>query len=187
MGAADPTAFPPQFRQLEGAIDALLDRKLAQHGSRVEAVDEELHRQGTLLGAIAGNMGISAETRFADEEEGGDGAVARKPKDTIWCCVKCGHRIGFYDTDADVIRVRYKDFIAYCRVGIGGYLTVICRQCSETNVLNYEPGPNEEGLPVRDGGAVFDVETLEHLLAQAREAPDGTVTVRLLNLDAPKE
>lgn len=55
----------------------------------------------------------------------------------VWKCSKCGLRLGIYDAEEDLLRVRYKDFYAYFRAGIGGYTKVVCRSCSHINQLNY--------------------------------------------------
>ena len=57
--------------------------------------------------------------------------------DIVWSCVKCGSRLGLYDQANDELRVRYKDFVAYVRVGHGGVVRVVCRSCGELNALEY--------------------------------------------------
>jgi hypothetical protein len=57
--------------------------------------------------------------------------------DTVWSCTKCGFRLGVYDTKEDTLRVRYKDFYAWWKAGVGGELKIICRGCSEINNLSY--------------------------------------------------
>jgi len=59
------------------------------------------------------------------------------PVEKIWKCSKCGLRLGIYDPEKDLLRVRYKDFYAYFKAGINGYTRVICRSCSHINEVNY--------------------------------------------------
>ena len=58
-------------------------------------------------------------------------------EDDVWCCRKCGFRLGIYDKKNDELRVRYKDFYAWWKVGEGGKLQIICRGCSEINSISY--------------------------------------------------
>lgn len=59
------------------------------------------------------------------------------PVEKIWKCSKCSLRLGIYDPEQDLLRVRYKDFYAYFKAGINGYTKVICRSCSHINEVNY--------------------------------------------------
>ena len=59
------------------------------------------------------------------------------PVEQIWKCCKCGLRLGVYDPQVDLLRVRYKDFYAYFKAGEGGFTKVICRSCSHINQVNY--------------------------------------------------
>jgi len=63
-----------------------------------------------------------------------------KPIDKLWNCVKCGSRLGIYDIKTDELRVRYRDFYAWWKAGIGGYLKIVCRSCSHLNEIKYEEG-----------------------------------------------
>lgn len=57
--------------------------------------------------------------------------------DARWSCSACGSLLGFYDPTEDVLRVRYKDHMLYVRVGIGGFVQVICRGCGAVNTQEY--------------------------------------------------
>lgn len=38
-------------------------------------------------------------------------------RDQMWKCESCGSLLGFYDTDHDLMRVKYKDFVSFARAG----------------------------------------------------------------------
>jgi hypothetical protein len=60
----------------------------------------------------------------------------RKPmRDKVWACENCNARLGIYNTDISELRIRYKDFVAYVKPGVGGYTMVPCRRCGEQNKL----------------------------------------------------
>jgi len=58
-------------------------------------------------------------------------------QDKIWGCEKCGSRLGIYDKEKDELRVRYRDFFAWWKPGIDGYLKIVCRGCSHINEVRY--------------------------------------------------
>ena len=73
--------------------------------------------------------------------------------DVVWSCVKCQSRLGLYDEQLDELRVRYKDFVAYVHVGVGGSVRVVCRGCGELNTLEYvgndgHQPPTKKSTPV---------------------------------------
>jgi len=179
-------ALPPQFAALEKAINVAFERKLAPITSQLALMDEEVQRQGGMISGVMGHLKLRAEQQLGveDEDKAEGDAAKTQQKDTIWCCSKCGGRLGFYDNASDVLRVRHRDSVIYAHVGIGGWVRVLCRQCSELNVLEYEPGLQEEGLPVTGGRAMLDVATLMHLLQQAQNSPDGTVTLQVFDMGA---
>lgn len=57
--------------------------------------------------------------------------------DARWHCKKCGYLLGFYDTQLDVLRTRYKEHIVYVRVGEGGFIQIVCRGCVEINTQGW--------------------------------------------------
>ena len=180
-------ALPPQFAALEKAINVAFERKLAPITNQLSLMDEEVNRQGGMVAAVMGHLKLRAEQQLGvDDEDKAEGDTAKtQQKDTIWCCTKCGARLGFYDGGSDVLRVRHRDSVIFAHVGIGGWVRVLCRQCSELNVLEYAPGLKEAGLPVVGGRAMLDVPILMHLLQQAQESPDGAVTLQVLDMGEP--
>jgi hypothetical protein len=177
--------LPPQFAALEKAIDTAFDRKLQPLVTQLGLMDEEVTRQGAMVAGVMGHLGMRAEQQHGEDDPAEDESKV-KQKDTIWCCVKCGGRLGFYDQAGDVLRVRHRDSVIYTHIGIGGWVRVLCRQCSELNVLEYEPGLRVEGLPVSGNRTILDVATLLHLLQEAQGSPDGTVTLELVDMgEAP--
>jgi hypothetical protein len=57
--------------------------------------------------------------------------------DQIWSCKKCTARLGFYDPEEDVLRIRYKDFVTYVKIGVDGFVRVVCRSCSDINTAEW--------------------------------------------------
>lgn len=85
---------------------------------------------------------ISIAARSSEERSEESGAAVA---DARWSCSSCGSLLGFYDPREDVLRVRYKDHMLYVRVGVGGFVQVICRGCGAVNTQEYvaeiaEPG-----------------------------------------------
>ena len=74
-----------------------------------------------------------------DKTEGSDESRGAVNPDYIWACRKCGARLGFYDPEDDMLRIRYKDFVTYIHIGAGGFVQVLCRSCSEMNQASWEP------------------------------------------------
>lgn len=77
---------------------------------------------------------VSVATRKAEEGSDESGSAVA---DARWSCSACGSLLGFYDPREDVLRVRYKDHMMYVRVGIGGFVQVICRGCGAVNTQEY--------------------------------------------------
>ena len=92
-----------------------LEQRLQKIERQVRGVEQELE-------IINVNAPSKCETGFTD---------------SVWPCKKCGFRLGIYDKKNDVLRVRYKDFYAWWKVGEGGNLKIICRGCSEINNVSY--------------------------------------------------
>lgn len=101
-------------------------------------------------------------------------------EDQPWVCSKCKSRLGFYDKARDVLRSSYHGHIVHCRLGVSGYLSVICMECGEVNTLEYEPPAGSP--PIREGTLRLSTEALEKLLEQAKASEDGVIEV---SLDAP--
>lgn len=78
---------------------------------------------------------ISSALPTPAKEEGTDSGVVNR--DVRWHCKKCGYLLAFYDKDHDVMRTRYKEHIVYMRAGIGGFIQIVCRGCSEVNTQEY--------------------------------------------------
>ena len=60
----------------------------------------------------------------------------QKKIDHSWNCTKCRSLLGIYDAKEKLIRIRYKDFVAYWNPGQSGYMEIICRSCSYRNRLS---------------------------------------------------
>lgn len=104
----------------------------------------------------------------------------KENEDQLWPCSKCKSRLGFYNKERDVLRSSYHGHIVHCRLGVSGYLSVICMECGEVNTLEYEPPAGSP--PIKEGVLRLSTEALEKLLEQAKASQDGAIEV---SLDAP--
>ena len=93
------------------------DRRFQKIERQLKSMDQELEQLASL------------KKEFTHEEI--------KPIDKIWNCEKCGARLGIYDLKTDELRVRYRDFFAWWKPGIDGYLKMVCRNCSHMNEIRY--------------------------------------------------
>lgn len=58
-------------------------------------------------------------------------------KDARWSCEKCSMLLAFYDRGEDVLRIRHKEYLAYVRVGSGGWIQIVCKACGHPNRQAY--------------------------------------------------
>lgn len=83
--------------------------------------------------------------------DGDPGLSEDKPRvfhDEFWRCAKCGAKLAVYDPKEDILRVKYKDFLAYFHVGAGGSVTIPCRTCGYSMELHDSrtDGPSGENM-----------------------------------------
>jgi hypothetical protein len=107
-----------------------MSRNAPTEQSRVERIERQLallERDQAALSSIISSVA----------PPGDDAVRLTQNPDQLWSCKKCGSRLGFYDQERDLLRVRYKDFVAYVHLGVGGVIQVLCRQCSEMNEVHY--------------------------------------------------
>jgi len=100
------------------------ERTLRRLTSRITEMEAEIRVLGT----------ASAPAQQNSSEPEDLGAVNR---DIRWHCKKCGYLLAFYDKTHDVMRTRYKEHIVYMRAGVGGFIQIVCRGCSEVNTQEY--------------------------------------------------
>ena len=98
--------------------------------SRVDRIERQLALLERDQAALSSIISSSAP-------HGKDSVRVTQNPDKLWSCKKCGSRLGFYDLEHDLLRVRYKDFVAYVHLGVGGVIQVLFRQCSEMNEVHY--------------------------------------------------
>lgn len=152
-------------KALNGVVREAIAGEMKGLHARLDSIERDQESHGRLLGS----MGAPQTEQDPDEP--------KAQADVIWPCIKCGSRLGFYDQRADVVRCRYKEHILHTRLGPGGWLKVVCRQCGEINSIDYTPGIGVEGVPVSEGMIVLDVETLAGLLQVAQNSQSGDVTI----------
>lgn len=184
---SDPTPAQ-QLRVPARPADALtqaLSQALAPFTARLGAMDEEQERQGHILNGLMGHLGLRAE------QAGEDPDAPKAPiTDTIWGCAKCGSRLGMYDSSADVVRLRYKEFIVHAHIGVGGWVRAVCRGCAELNVVEYAPSVGESAgempqVQVVGDRLVLDEPLLLQMLAMVRERSGQRFVVQLVQAPAP--
>jgi hypothetical protein len=106
-----------------------LESRLEKLERHLRGIDEEVNTISSM---------VSSQSEPSSDDDRG----AANP-DEIWCCRKCGSRLGFYDPESDLLRIRYKDFVTYIHIGVGGFVQVLCRSCSEMNTAEYESKDKE--------------------------------------------
>ena len=157
---------------------------VAPFGARLSAIEDELERTGRMVDGVMGHLNLRAE----QQPEEGDEAPRVPAQDAIWACKKCSTRLGMYDPENDVLRIRHKEYIAHVHSGVGGWVRVVCKGCAELNVVEYAPAVAEvEGaqqLQVVGDQLVVDEPLLMALLEHVRER-GGQAVVRLVQAPQP--
>lgn len=103
------------------------------------------------LSAIEGDLSILAQaiaTGLAPEGAETDSkeeVAPRSPSDQVWSCEKCGKRLALYDVERDLLRIRWREFIAHVRTGVGGMIRIVCRDCSHINEIHDATDHGEAG------------------------------------------
>ena len=120
---------------------------------RMRKLERQVAQQEHEIHTLASLVAIATNATDVDPVDN-----ATKHVDQIWSCKKCSSRLGFYDPEEDLLRVRYKDFVAWIRLGQQGVLKLLCRSCSEINTVDYVPeAPNMQPVsPIvhkRQGGS----------------------------------
>ena len=104
--------------------------RLGEVEARLDAMERDL---ATIAAALtSGRMQAPAPTLAVEPDEGN-----RPTKDEVWACSRCGARLALYDPEADLLRIRHKDFTAHVRTGSGGLVRILCRSCSEINEITH--------------------------------------------------
>lgn len=113
--------------------------EVARLSARIEDLAE---RMDVLQGE--GSSVADLVSRILRSEKVSDMPEFTPTTDQLWLCKSCRHRLGTYSPTEDVLRMRQKDVIAFVRVGAGGSLRVICRDCLTENTLEYVPPDDPE-------------------------------------------
>lgn len=66
-----------------------------------------------------------------------DDSDPERVRDARWSCEKCSMLLAFYDRGEDVLRIRHKEYLAYVRIGVGGWIQVVCKACGHPNRQAY--------------------------------------------------
>lgn len=83
--------------------------------------------------------------RVSELEQTPQDREIRSQKDVRWSCPKCGTTLGFYDPDAETLRIRYRQALfVTIRVGPGGWVEQPCPTCGQTVVAHYQPPEGSE-------------------------------------------
>lgn len=102
---------------------------LVKEDHEIARLQAQVSSLSTEIAKIHGILALGMRSTDGEEDEGKGRAVS----DAAWKCKKCRALLGFYDVQSDVMRIRYKDHIAFFRLGPGGFVQTICRGCGEIN------------------------------------------------------
>ena len=105
------------------------DRGAPDRMDRLEMVVSEMDAQLHHLAAVVLTQAASNGERDSMDEKA-------PMRDHVWACSNCCARLGIYNDEREELRVRYKDFVAYIKPGMGGSTMVPCRRCGEQNRLS---------------------------------------------------
>ena len=108
---------------------ATVEDRVSRMERQVRGMDQEMQ-------SLAGVVAASTPASVSAEPDEFTGAAT---SDQIWSCRKCSARLGFYDPSTEELRMRYKDFVVYATIGVGGSVRVLCRSCSEINKADWTP------------------------------------------------
>ena len=97
----------------------------------VSEMDTQLHHLQALV-QIMTSKAVDSEEQREDIPENRSSVM----RDDVWACSNCAARLGIYNPEKEELRVRYKDFVAYVKPGVGGTIMVPCRRCGEQNTLS---------------------------------------------------
>lgn len=112
------------------------DSKSPDSVKRDSSEDKSIRKLNVRISEIENDLRvISSALEPPSKEDSSDSGVVNR--DVRWHCKKCGYLLAFYDKDHDVMRTRYKEHIVYMRAGIGGFIQIVCRGCSEVNTQEY--------------------------------------------------
>lgn len=168
---------------LPEALRAAVDEALKPVLQRINGLEEDLGATSKITAAIMGSLNIGLGQDPSEED------IPKAPVDTIWPCQKCGTKLGFYDQQKDVLRVRYKDFSMWVHAGSGGWIRQACRNCGELNVIDASPAVSRDGaeniLHVDGDILMVDGPLLEQLREMVATSPDGKIDIRLLQAQHP--
>lgn len=94
----------------------------------------EIRRLRDRVGDLEQVVAASGTARRVDEDREDMGPAQKHAR---WNCRACGSLLGFYDHEADVMRIRYKDHVTFVRCGPGGFVQTLCRSCAQINTQEY--------------------------------------------------
>lgn len=101
--------------------------RIGEVEARLDAMERDL---ATIAAALTAGRSVQAPVLAVEGDESN-----RPTRDEVWACTRCGSRLALYDPEADLLRIRYKDFTAHVRTGSGGLVRILCRSCSEINEI----------------------------------------------------
>jgi len=118
--------------------------RVSEVEARLDSIERDLSTIAAAItsGRLLGGGGGGPVVVEADETN-------RVTRDEAWTCSRCSARLALYNPEEDLLRVRYKDFTAHVRTGVGGLVRIVCRSCSEINEIQHV----EKRDPAPPGGA----------------------------------
>lgn len=130
------------LEQLAAQIDQRLDRRLGGVERHLDAVGKEVETVSKQTAYLMRQAGVRVS---GSDPVDGDDEDAVVQVDQTWQCVKCGSRLGYYDPNEDVLRIRHKDLVFWVQLGVGGKFSAVCRSCGELNSLSWVPPEGADG------------------------------------------
>lgn len=164
--------------ELAKAMDKLLDQRDKSLLAKLAELAKGNSEIADVVGQLAKAAGMDFESLAKPEPEEvvlGKTSGHAKP----WCCSGCSGLLGYYDVDTEEMRVRVGFQLVEVFSGPGGWMAVTCKRCSYRNKIDNE----DVILPTNGEVVVFDVRTLEILLAAAQGT--GSATVQLQRVPGP--
>jgi phage FluMu protein Com len=125
-------------------------RRKAYDSNNSDTLESDLRKLKTVVAEMDTEIRALGKALHQEEPKTSE-SVGEVNRDVRWHCRKCGYLLAFYDQEYDVMRSRYKEHIVYMRPGVGGFIQIVCRGCSEVNTLEYVP-ESETGKQSEEGG-----------------------------------
>ena len=113
-------------------IDKMLDEQFSDLRRHLAALGEDQNSMAGQLAFLLREAGVSIPD--PESEEDSDKPVVQV--DQTWQCEKCGAKLGFFDPNANTMRLMWKGWMVWVETGIGGSVSTVCRRCGHLNSVH---------------------------------------------------